>query len=64
VRLQRDRNGNWGYVYTAADGDELAEYEQAVEDKLYEYTKAATEESKKLEGDILSLWTEAGEKIA
>ena len=64
VRLQRDRNGNWGYVYTAADSDELAEQEQAVEDKLYEYTKAATEQSKDLQGQILSLWAEAGDKIA
>ena len=64
VRLQRDRNGNWGYVYTAADGDELAEQEQAVEDKLYEYTKAATDQSKDLQSQILSLWAEAGDKIA
>ena len=64
VRLQRDRNGNWGYVYTAANGDELADQEQAVEDKLYEYTKTATEQSKNLQGQILSLWSEAGDKIA
>ena len=64
VRLSRDRNGNWGYVYTAADGDELAEQEQAVEDKLYEYTKAATEQSANLQSEILKLWSEAGQKIA
>ena len=64
VRLSRDRNGNWGYVYTAADGDELAEQEQAVEDKLYEYTKAATEQSASLQSEILNLWSEAGQKIA
>ena len=64
VRLSRDRNGNWGYVYTAADGDELAEQEQAVEDKLYEYTKAATEQSTNLQSEILKLWSEAGQKIA
>lgn len=64
VRLQRDRNGNWGYVYTAADGDELADQEQAVEDKLYEYTKTATERSHELESEIMKLWTEAGEKVA
>ena len=64
VRLQRDRNGNWGYVYTAADDEDLAEYEQAVEDKLYEYTKSATEQSKNLQSQILSLWAEAGEKVA
>lgn len=36
VRLQRDANGNWGYVYTANE-DKIAEAEQAYEDKLHEY---------------------------
>jgi len=27
VRLQRDRNGNWGYVYTAIDDDTTADLE-------------------------------------
>ena len=36
VRLQRDANGNWGYVYTANE-DKIEEAEQAYEDKLHEY---------------------------
>ena len=34
VRLQRDNEGNWGYVYTA-DQDKMAEAQQNYEDKLY-----------------------------
>jgi len=36
VRLQRDSEGNWGYVYTA-DEDKIADAEQEYEDKLHEY---------------------------
>ena len=35
VRMQRDAEGNWGYVYTA-DANKTAEAEQGYEDKLYE----------------------------
>ena len=42
VRLQRDRNGNWGYVYTAIDDDQTADLEQARDDAIYEYQKALT----------------------
>lgn len=38
VRLNRDSEGNWGYVYTA-NQDEVAEAEQTYEDKLHEYQK-------------------------
>ena len=64
IRLQRDRNGNWGYVYTAADETDLEEYQQAIEDKLYEYTQTATQQAKDLEKELLSIWVETGEKIA
>jgi len=36
VRLRRDSEGNWGYVYTASE-DEVAKAQQAYEDKLHEY---------------------------
>ena len=35
VRMTRDNEGNWGYVYTA-DETQVAEAEQSYEDKLYE----------------------------
>lgn len=45
VRMQRDAEGNWGYVYTA-DANKTAEAEQSYEDKLYE--------TQKLEQDYLN----------
>ena len=54
VRLQRDANGNWGYVYTAAeDDDDLIRKQQAVEDALYEWQKATTTEANKYSDEIL-----------
>mgnify|MGYP007070293518 CR=1 FL=1 len=41
VRLQRDMNGNWGYVYTA-DEDAMTEAQQNVDDKLKAYLDAVT----------------------
>jgi hypothetical protein len=35
VRMSRDSEGNWGYVYTA-DEDKVADAEQNYADKLYE----------------------------
>ena len=40
VRMQRDSEGNWSYVYTA-DQDNIAAAEQNVEDKLYAYQELA-----------------------
>ena len=54
VRLQRDANGNWGYVYTAAeDDDDLIRKQQAVEDALYEWQKATTAEANRYSDEIL-----------
>jgi hypothetical protein len=36
VRMSRDNEGNWSYVYTADEND-VAAAEQSYEDKLYEY---------------------------
>ena len=38
VRMQRDNEGNWSYVYTA-DNNKVDEARQKYEDKLYEYQK-------------------------
>ena len=54
VRLQRDRNGNWGYVYTASE-DELDDVQQKVDDKLYELQKFIRESSDDLEDQIQDL---------
>ncbi len=54
VRLQRDAEGNWGYVYTA-DEDKVAEAEQAYEDKLHEYQVLNHEYIQKLQDEALSV---------
>ena len=53
VRLQRDSEGNWGYVYTA-DEDKVAEAEQEYEDKLHEYQKLNDEYIQELQDKALS----------
>ena len=54
VRLQRDRNGNWGYVYTANE-ENIEDMQQAADDKLYELQKFIRESSNDLEQQILDL---------
>ena len=55
VRLQRDANGNWGYVYTSnIDEDELLKKEQAVEDAFYKRQKTAQDRLSSLSDDIMS----------
>lgn len=62
VRLTRDNNGNWGYVYSA-DEDKIAEAEQAYEDKLNAYQKANEEYLKTLENNILQVQADYKEKL-
>lgn len=62
VRLTRDNNGNWGYVYNA-DEDKIAEAEQAYEDKLNAYQKANEEYLKTLESNILQVQADYKEKL-
>lgn len=62
VRLTRDNNGNWGYVYSA-DEDKIAEAEQAYEDKLNAYQKANEEYLKTLESNILQVQANYKEKL-
>lgn len=60
VRLQRDANGNWGYVYTANE-DKIAEAEQAYEDKLHEYQVLNDDYINKLQNKALEVqqtWSE------
>lgn len=62
VRLTRDNNGNWGYVYSANE-DKIAEAEQEYEDKLNAYQKANEEYLKTLENNILQLQSDYQEKL-
>ena len=56
VRLQRDANGNWGYVYTAVeDDDDLIRKQQAVDDAFYEWQKSTTTQANKYSDEILPL---------
>ena len=54
VRLQRDANGNWGYVYTAAE-DDVAAAEQEYENKLYEYQKLNDDYINELQSRVLEI---------
>jgi len=56
VRLSRDNEGNWGYVYTA-NQDEVEEAEQAYEDKLHEYQKLNDEYIQTLQEKALEVQT-------
>lgn len=52
VRLQRDANGNWGYVYTAME-DKVDAAEQEYENKLYEYQKLNDDYIQELQSRVL-----------
>ena len=62
VRLTRDNNGNWGYVYSANE-DKIAEAEQEYEDKLNAYQKANEEYLRTLENNIIQLQSDYQEKL-
>lgn len=63
VRLQRDNQGNWGYVYTA-DQDKIEQAEQSYEDKLYEYMRQADTMAENASRAILTLNREMAEALA
>lgn len=62
VRLTRDQNGNWGYVYTAAE-DKVADAEQKYEDALYQYQKLSDDYINELDGKIKNLANNTKEEI-
>ncbi len=55
VRLQRDRNGNWGYVYTANE-DELEDLQQKADDRLHELQQFVRSSQDDLEEQIQELY--------
>ena len=63
VRLNRDNEGNWGYVYTA-DQDKINEAQQNYEDKLYEYMRQADTMAEEASRSILTLNKEMAEALA
>ena len=63
VRMTRDTEGNWGYVYTA-DSDAVSEAESNYEDKLYAMQQANTEYIKTLQENIVNIQSEYQEALA
>jgi hypothetical protein len=63
VRMTRDNEGNWGYVYTA-DEEQVAQAEQTYEDKLYELQQQNAEYINTLQENIIQMQIEMKEKMA
>lgn len=57
VTMQRDSEGNYGYVYTA-DSKAVADAEQSYEDKLHELQVLNSNYIKQLQGDMIQLQQE------
>lgn len=57
VRMQRDNNGNWNYVYTA-DESNILEAQQKYEDSLYNMRKLDEEHIKNIQTEIVNLQKE------
>lgn len=62
VRMTRDNEGNWGYVYTANE-DEIDNALQNYEDKLYAINELAYEYAKEQEEALIQLQYEFAEAI-
>ena len=62
VRLSRDNNGNWGYVYTANE-DDVADAEQAYEDAIRDLEEANDAYINNLEDQILQVQKDAKDAI-
>lgn len=63
VRLSKDSEGNWSYVYTASQ-DDVEKAEQNYEDKLYAMQQANSEYINSLSDQILALEEQYAEKLA
>lgn len=62
VRLTRDAEGNFGYMYTADETD-IANAQQNLNDKLYEYYKFNTDRVGELSETYLDLMSQMEEEI-
>lgn len=54
VRMSRDNEGNWSYVYTADEND-VAAAQQNYEDKLYEYQKMNADYIRELQENMIQV---------
>ena len=63
MRLQRDAQGNWNYVYTA-DYDSILEAQQGFEDAANDYYNIAKQQVKDVTQEILDTWQECADRIA
>lgn len=63
VRLQRNNNGTWGYVYTANE-DNIAELEQKLEDSVYELQKFNEEYNQKLIDSFFRMAQDMGDLVS
>ena len=64
VRLQRDANGNWGYVYTSIeDEDDLAAKQQRVDDTFYELQKTSQDQLASVSDIMMSRMAEIGSRL-
>ena len=63
VRMQRDSEGNWGYVYTA-DEDTVAKAEQNYEDKLYAFQNLTQDNLTTLEQQWMELSTKVSSELS
>lgn len=62
VRMSRDSEGNWSYVYTA-DQAKIDEAQQNYEDKLYAYQDLTQKRAEEIEDQILGLPKEFSEAV-
>ena len=63
VSLNRDNEGNFGYVYTA-NSDDVAQAEQTYADKIYEMQKANAEYIQNLQSELVAMEQEYQQKMA
>lgn len=62
VKMQRDNEGNYSYVYTAND-DDVAKAEQNYEDKLHEMQVANADYIKELQGNMVQMEQDYQNKV-
>lgn len=62
VRMQRDNNGNWSYVYTA-DTDKIADAQQKYEDAVNAMRKLDDERLYSVQQQVVQIYKELDERI-
>ena len=63
VRMRRDSEGNWGYVYTA-DANAVAQAEQNYEDKLYAYQQKIQQFMQTAQEQLMTIPSQMSEALA